>query len=67
MDYIISDSGVDTIYGGEGEDWHPFVYYYSRFEEAGLIGGCGGDVIYGGVGRDAIAGNEGNDTLSTSA
>lgn len=47
--WITTDSGLDTIYGGDGND---------RIEA-----GTGNDIVYGGKGMDTIFGQGGADTL----
>lgn len=44
-------AGIDTIYGGEGNDW--------------LYGGYGNDKLFGGSGTDMLIGGENDDFLDT--
>ncbi len=49
-DYVVSLSGVDSLYGGDGDDT--------------LAGGDDNDVQFGGIGLDLLYGEEDNDRLT---
>ncbi len=58
-DTLLSDSGIDTIWGDDGND-----YINAGTESDDVFGGEGDDIIEDPFGDDVLRGNQGNDVIS---
>lgn len=58
-DYIVGDTGMNTLYGGAGDDC-----LFGGLNADALYGGDGDDLLEGGNGADWLDGGAGNDLLA---